>query len=405
MAEAANLIEKKVKAFAQDITKFLEDKRKAKIAELKKKASSGGDGKKGGGPDDTLVTVTFAYSSGKGSVSRSPEQQAEGVSNGKSWTCAGAHMVDKARHVKMLYGPPGKAAKTSWDVKNAFGTKDQHFVTLADLKKEWTRLMKKHGLKNYRGGDGWGDGDAFHFELPESKVPRSDKRVQACLAHYAKITRLDGKPINETFEKGSWKKDLEPHLKKIEKEQKKREDAARREELAKLRFDGSAAGSVSLMKGANKAAAVAGKPFPEIDVVGPIDTGKRTAKKVEASAAIQWDSLARDIFETLGLLETKGYDVKLSCGVVYEAITYENLTQTFLTGLTPKCTLIYNTPAAKAMGMTVTAVSDVAMKTSSKAPSGTVAFRVELKSPVNTTKAEVIVAIDGAKAIAKTKGP
>jgi hypothetical protein len=52
-------------------------------------------------------------------------------------------------------------------------------------------------------------------ELPDAKLPFADKRVQECLAHYAKLTRDDGKKKNASFEKDSQiKKYLEDYEKK-----------------------------------------------------------------------------------------------------------------------------------------------------------------------------------------------
>lgn len=397
MANVENVIETKVKAFAKDITKFLDEKRAAKVAKLKKEGKGGAD------PGKTLVTVSFKYSSAKGSISRSPEQQAQYVSDGTSWTCAGAHMVDKARHVAMHYGPAGKKAKVSWDLGGAFGSKDEHFVSLSDLKTKWNALMTTHSLKNHKGKDGWGAGDEFHFELADSKVPHSDKRVQACLAHYAQITRVDGKKKNSSFESGSWKKSLAPHLKKAEEELAKQKEAEHIAEMKAMQFEGSAAGKQGLLSKVNKSGSTTGKPFPDIDVPSPIDSGGCKAKKVETGTALVWDSLARSIFEKLGLAETSGFDIKLSCGVSYNCITYDNLSQTFLTALTPKCVLVYNTPAARAMGMTVSAVSDVKLTKSAGAPSGKVVFDVLLKTPVDTEKGTITITIDGAKATATAK--
>lgn len=396
MAGSATVIETKTKAFAKEITTFLNKKRKDKISELTKK----GDKE----PDKKLVQVTFAYSSGKGSLSRTPEAQAESVSKGRSWTCSGAHMVDKARHVKMLYGAPGKKPGVSWDVKSAFGTKDEHFCSLADLKTKWKAVMKSQELKNYKGGDGWGEGDAFHFELDDSKVPHSDKRVQACLAHYAKITRVEGKPRNNSFETSkTWKPSLAPHLKKVEEEAKKKEEEKAKEELKKMRFEGSAAGKQSLLKKSNKSATTKGTALPAITFEGPLDAGAPKEKKVDVSTALPWDSLARDIFEYLGLTESKGFDVKIACGVSYVSVTYPNLTQSFLHGLTPRCALIYNTPAQKALGMTVNVTSDVKLAKSGAGPKGTVAFEMVLETPIDRDKGTIVISIDGAKATARAQ--
>ncbi len=395
MPNTEKIIETKVKAFAKDISKFLSDKRAAKIATLTKAGDAEADKK--------LVKVRFKYSSGKGSILRSPEQQAIYVSDGTSWTCAGSHMVDKARHVLMMYAPAGKKEKASWKLSEAFGSKDHHFVTLSDLKKKWKTLMSTHGLKNHKGGDGMGGGDEFHFELPDSKVPHSDKRVQACLVHYAKITRLEGRKKNSKFEGGSWKTSLKPHLQAAEKEKQKLDDAERIAELKKLQFDGSAVGKQTLMSGASKSGTSVGKPFPDIDVPGPYDTGAAKTKKVTSGNAFVWDSLARSIFEKLGLAETKGFDVKLSCGIDYNIVTYENLSQTFLTGLTPKCVLVYNTPVARAMGMSVSVASNVKLAKSGSEPAGTVVFTFEMKSPTDTEKGTITFDIKGATVKATTK--
>lgn len=395
MPDTASVIESKVKAFARDITKFLNGKREAKVNELRKK----GDAK----ADEKLVKVHFTYSAGKGSVSRSPEQQATYVSNGTSWTCAGAHMLDKARHVFMHYGAAGKKPKKSWAVSEAFGNKDHHFVTLSDLKTKWASLMKTHGLKNHNGKDGWGEGDAFHFELPDSKVPRGDKRVQACLAHYAKLTRIDGKSRNTSFETGSWKSVLKPHLEKAEKKKAEEERKQRQDELKKMRFDGQIKGKETLMNGVNSSKTVSGANWGKIDVPSPIDSGGAKTRKVSGGGARQWDSLARSIFEKLGLLETKGFDVKLVCGVSYTLITYQNLSQNFVADVTPTCGVVYNTPAAKAMKMKVDVSGQVGLTKSQTEPAGTLVFKYVLTSPIDTEKGQITLTIKGAKVTCSVK--
>lgn len=395
MPDVASVIESKVKAFAKDINKFLDAKRDAKVKALTK----AGDPK----ADEKVVKVSFKYSGAKGSISRSPEQQAENVAKGTSWTCAGAHMVDKARHVAMYYGPAGKKPKISWAVGEAFGSKDQHFVAMSDLKNKWKALMKTHGLKNHKGGDGWGAGDAFHFELPDSKVPRSDKRVQACLAHYAKLTRIDGKPKNTSFETGSWKSDLKPHLEKAEKKHAEAEKKKRQAELKKLRFDGQLKGKETLMSGVNASKTVTGKSWGTIDVPSPIDSGAGKTRNVSGGGARQWDSLARSIFEALGLAETKGFDVKLSCGVTYKLITYQNLGQSFIAEVTPTCAVIYNTPVARAMKMKVDVSGEVGLSKSQTEPTGKLVFKYVLTSPVDTEKGQIVLSIKGGKVTSAVK--
>lgn len=60
--------------------------------------------------------------------------------------------------------------------------------------------MRKHGLKNFKGGDGWAPGDEFHLELSDSKMSKADERVGTCLDEYARLTRKEGKSKNATFD-------------------------------------------------------------------------------------------------------------------------------------------------------------------------------------------------------------
>lgn len=394
MPDVSGTIVAKVTAFAKDITAYLTAERLKKEKELKK---AGKD------PDAILVKVSFAYSSGKGSVSRTPEKQAEAVSNGRSWTCSGAHMVDKARHVKMLYGAPGKKPKTSWDLKGAFGSEEKHFVTLADLKTKWAKLMTKHDLKNYKGKDGWGAGDEFHFELDDSKVPRSDKRVQACLLHYATITRLEGKPKNKSFESGSWKTALKPHLDKVQAELDKRAAEKKREELKALRVQGAIKGSAKLLNGANKSGSSIESKWPEISPPKDVDAGKAKVKKVTGGSALVWDSLGRSVFEKLGLAETKGFDVQIKVGVSYEYVEYANLSQTFIRNLVLTGSVIYNTPIARWLSSTVVATSNISLTTSSLIPTGAIDFDVDFKTPLDKERKKVSVVITGDKVKATTR--
>jgi hypothetical protein len=188
-------IESLIKDFAKDLDKACADLRKARIDKNKKDKK---------GADDPPV-ITWALDSSKVSKGRTPEEQAAEVVAGKSWVCWGAHMADAARHVVMKVD-----GKINWDPKKALGDDFDAF------KKKWASAMKDNGLKNAKGQDGWFDGDAFHLELPESKLDKSDKRVTACFEEYAKLTRKDGKSQNDKFEK-EYSKDLEPYVSKYEK--------------------------------------------------------------------------------------------------------------------------------------------------------------------------------------------
>lgn len=194
--DASTDIEAKVKAFAKDMTA---EAKKLREARLKKKGKDDGDD--AGEP----AVVTFSMSRNKKSKSRTPEQQAKAVASGGSYVCWSAHMADKARHV--LMSVDGKA---SWDPAGAFGD------DFAAFKKKWGEVMKKHGLKNAAGKDGWPSWDQFHLELDDAKMKRTHERAKACLDEYAKLTRMDGKSKNEKFEK-KYSKELKPYIEKYEK--------------------------------------------------------------------------------------------------------------------------------------------------------------------------------------------
>ena len=139
---------------------------------------------------------------------RKPKEQAEQIVKGVSWTCSSAHMSDNARHVDL-----SKAGK--YVVAPSKDLTADEFKTFKDA---WNAAMKANGLLNYKAKDGYDEGDAYHLELPDAKLPTSDKRVQECLEEYADMTRNDGKKKNAAFEKDStikkWLDDWEKKNKK-----------------------------------------------------------------------------------------------------------------------------------------------------------------------------------------------
>jgi hypothetical protein len=203
-SDASTDIESKVKDFAKDLTswseKWLKDKQKA--SEKKKDDKKAADKKK---KDKEVESIAFSMSNNKDSKSRTPAEQANEVVKGASYVCWSSHMGDKARHVLMKIN-----GKASWEPKDAFGDEVKEF------EKKWGELMKTHGLKNAKGGDGWSSWDGFHLELPDSKMSTSDKQAQACLDEYARLTREEGKSKNEKFEK-DYEKLLKPFFEKYEK--------------------------------------------------------------------------------------------------------------------------------------------------------------------------------------------
>jgi hypothetical protein len=139
---------------------------------------------------------------------RKPKEQAEQIVKGVSWTCSSAHMSDNARHVDL--SKDGKYVVAP--------SKDLNADEFKAFKDAWNAAMKANGLLNYKAKDGYDEGDAYHLELPDAKLPTSDKRVEECLEEYADMTRNDGKKKNVAFEKDStikkWLDDWEKKNKK-----------------------------------------------------------------------------------------------------------------------------------------------------------------------------------------------
>jgi hypothetical protein len=199
--DASTDIEPLTKAFAADMTEACAALRKASMAKGKKGDDKKDDKKKAAEPP----VVTFALDPSKATKGRTPAEQAEQVVANRSWVAWGAHMADKARHVLMKAD-----GKVTWDPKKTMGDDFDAF------KKKWADAMKSNGLKNYKGADGWGEGDAFHLELSDSKMAKTDARVVACLDEYARLSRQENKGKNEKFEK-DYAKLLAPYLAKYEK--------------------------------------------------------------------------------------------------------------------------------------------------------------------------------------------
>lgn len=203
-------IEDAVKTFAKDMTKSCAGIMKQRAA-ADKKAKDKDKGKSAGKKEsDDPPEITFALDPSPITKSRTPAEQAQEVADGKSWVCWGAHMSDKARHVIMKVD-----GKISWDAKKALGE------DFGDFKKAWASNMKGNGLKNANSGDGWYDGDAFHLEMADAKIDRTDERAEACLAEYVRLTREAGSDPNGKFEK-AYAKELKPYIDAAEKKAAKK---------------------------------------------------------------------------------------------------------------------------------------------------------------------------------------
>ena len=204
--DASTGIEEKVKNFVKDINAGIDKIRKPRVDALKKAVKKARANKPAAVPE-----VNFRLSKTTVSKSRTPAEQAKLVVQGSTYVCWSSHMADKARHVTMKVD-----GKISWKPKTAFGD------DFATFKKKWGEVMKRHGLKNASGKDGWPSWDQFHLELPDSKVARSDERAKSCLDEYARLTRKEGKKKNSSFE-SKYSKFLKTYVEQYEKDAKKPE--------------------------------------------------------------------------------------------------------------------------------------------------------------------------------------
>jgi hypothetical protein len=136
---------------------------------------------------------------------RTPKEQADKIVEGHSWACTSSHMTDNARHVAL--NKSGKYVNSP----HKDLTKEEYVA----FKDAWNDGLAKAVLRNYEGKAVYNETDAYHVELPDSKLPPGDKRVQECLGHYAKMTRDDGMKKNEKFETNDYvKKFLDNYVKK-----------------------------------------------------------------------------------------------------------------------------------------------------------------------------------------------
>jgi hypothetical protein len=202
--DASTDIERLTKAFADDMTKACAEIRKARMAQMEEDGDGINDKKKA--EDPPLITFKMSTKNPVNNA-RTPAEQAELLVGNKpsTYVCWSAHMADKARHVLMY--ADGRSVN---EPKKVFEKED-----FATFLKMWGQAMKSRGLKNFKGNDGWGEGDAFHLELPDSKITQVDARAKACMDEYARLTRKEGKGKNQTFE-NKYQRDLAPYLKKYE---------------------------------------------------------------------------------------------------------------------------------------------------------------------------------------------
>ena len=75
-----------------------------------------------------------------------PEKQAGSVASGRSWTCASAHLVDKARHVPMFYTLPGKP-NTAFEASKYWKSDPAPHLKAAEAEKDKARLEELKKLR------------------------------------------------------------------------------------------------------------------------------------------------------------------------------------------------------------------------------------------------------------------
>jgi len=186
-----------------DVAKKFSDELNTALADFRAEAA-----KKESKKVDEIPVLTTRVSKSAVTKVRAPKDQAEQIVKGVSWTCSSAHMSDNARHIDLFKGK-------DYIVDPKTGLTDDEYKAFTGA---WTAAMKKNGVLNYKGEAGYNNGDAYHIELPDSKLPFTDKRVQECVAQYAKLTRDDGKKKNTAFEKDA---QIKKYLDDYEKKQKK----------------------------------------------------------------------------------------------------------------------------------------------------------------------------------------
>lgn len=172
---------------------------------LRAHEAAGTKKKKRNEPDVFPEGVRFKISQNKKAKCRTAKQQAEAVLKGGSWVCWGAHMSDKARHVIMSV--EGTAYYGLGKCKPIRPFKKQFIAA-------WGKAMSDAGLLNFKSEPGYRSGDEFHLELPDARLKKSDERARACMEHYVRETRKNGRKKNTKFEK-SYKGLIEKTAKRI----------------------------------------------------------------------------------------------------------------------------------------------------------------------------------------------
>lgn len=382
MPTSSSSIETKAKKMATNLTSKLKKDRDVKVAAYAKAHSV-----KPAEAEKKIPVLSCSMSKNPEDQKRTGRKQAEMVSRGASWTCSGHHILDKARHVNLL-----KSGKYVSSPSSVFGKSETDVTTFDKFKSYWNAELKSQGLLNYARKAKYDGSDAYHVELPDSRATVSETKVQACLMEYANIAVLEGGKRNTSFESNKfWGSALKPHLENAEKTKAKAET----DRLAALQFLGKIAQKTSLFKNVNKSGPSSVMKLGDILPDTKEDIGKPKSKSIALAYDFSYDSLARSIFEKVGLFETKGFDVMIRHQVNYNVVTYEALSQSFITDLRVVCKLIYNTPVSKFLGLTLNADVKVELGKSALVPKGAIILDHVLTTPIDKESGKVVFEISG----------
>ena len=396
MGKTGALIEKKVKAFATGMEKRLTTLRKARVKEIDKRLAA--EAAKGGAPvtpgkskaasptgEELVMKLTLAMSTASITKNRTGKQQAVPVAKGRSWTCAGSHMNDSARHIRMYRSGPGKNGKKYVkDPVDVCGTDDEHICSFTKFKSEWAAEMKTHDLRNYKTGKGYGDGDDYHLELPDSRIPKTDPECLACVDEYCRLVIMEGNKHNSDFEK-NWASAIKAPMAKYKKEKEQIENAERLAELKAMQFAGKLAASGKLFSKATKTGKAnlktKGEIMPTADIIK--EAGTRVPFPVIVPAIPKKGTFT---------------DIYIFAHLMVWLVDFDNLSQTFVKEVSLDLAVTFKGVMSMMADFSADAKIDVALAKSGLVPTGnvTINYSVDGLGP-DDHKGQIVYAINGKK--------
>ena len=156
-----------------------------------------------------VAVVKFSVISKGMGAFRTPAMQAKAIADNKSWTIWGAHMADKARDVHLETKPDLRTDVLEFVFWDKF----------KEFRNAWVSERNALGLRSAnKGDDKWYEKDPLHVEQEDARIDPNDKRAQACLEEYVKLTRNPKKETkdykNRSFEK-EYRKQIEQVVKRL----------------------------------------------------------------------------------------------------------------------------------------------------------------------------------------------